>query len=212
MVNNKLYLGSLVLYLALATSASILQATYIYPLDIFTTEDTYSDDLELYIVVTDAGSGQVYFTFHNDSLIDSSIARIYFEDDLFLNFASITDGNGTSFSQIASPGDLPGGNLLVPPFISTEEFSFNGGPPAPHNGINPDEWLRITFDITAGSFTDVLDGLNTGSLRIGAHVIALPHNSSESAVTVPEPATVALLALSALTLLRKKQAITNGKF
>jgi hypothetical protein len=206
-MRRKLFLCNLVFCCVFATSISPLHAAYVYHLEAFTNNGSYYDsgDLDLYVVVSDPEPGQVDFTFHNQSLIDSSIARIYFDDDSLLSFYDITGGSGTLFSQPATPGNLPGGNTLEPSFVTTDEFCFKGGPPAPQNGINPTEQLTVIFNISPGTFSDVLDGLDTGALRIGAHVIALPDGSSESAVTIPEPATVALLGMGALCLLRKRR-------
>ncbi|UCF42366.1 MAG: PEP-CTERM sorting domain-containing protein [Planctomycetota bacterium] len=206
-MSKKLLLFNLVFYCVLATAGVPLHAAYVYHLEAFTDNGCYHDsgDLDLYVVVSDPQPGQVDFTFHNASLIDSSVARIYFDDSSFLDIAGITEGLGTSFSQPATPGNLPGGKTLEPPFVAADEFSFKGGPPGPKNGVNPGEWLTITFDINGGSFVELIDYLDAGALRIGAHVIALPDGSSESVVTVPEPATVALLGMGALCLLRKRR-------
>jgi len=196
----------------LCTSASLLQASYVYPLEVITNNGIYynSPDLDLYVEVTNGEAGQVDFTFYNESnenLADSSIARIYFDDNSLLGVAGITEGDGTSFGQPGTPGNLPGGNSLEPPFVTSEEISFDGDSPSPHLGVNPGEWLQITFDINGGTFAAVIDGLNTGAIRIATHIIALPDGSSESAVTVPEPATVCLLGLGSLALLRKRRMV-----
>ncbi len=213
-MRKKLFLCNLVFFCVLATSISPLHAAYVYHLEAFTNNGSYHDsgDLDLYVVVSDPEPGHVDFTFHNQSLVDSSIARIYFDDDSLLNFYDITGGSGTSFSQPATPGNLPAGNTLEPSFVTTDEFGFKGGPPAPQNGINPGEQLTIIFNISPGTFTQVLDGLNTGALRIGTHVIALPDGSSESAVTVPEPATVCLLGLGTLFFLPKRRSKATTRF
>jgi len=205
-MSRKLFFCAFVFYCVLRSSASLLQAAYIYPLEIFTNNGSFcdSDDLDLYVVVSKGEAGRVNFTFYNESLIDSSIARIYFDDDSLLDFSDITEGAGTSFSQPATPGNLPSGNSLEPPFVATEGFSFNGQPPRPQSGVNPGEWLRITFDINGSTFAAVINGLDTGAIRIGTHIIALPDGSSESTIAVPEPATIALLGLGGLALIRQR--------
>ena len=209
MSRKKFFLCGFVFFFVLGIPASSLHANYVYLLDIFTDNGGYNDspDLDFYIEVSNGGTDQVDFTFYNESLIDSSIARIYFDDTSLLDIAGITEGTGTSFSQPATLSNLPSGNSLDPPFVTTEEFCFNSGPPRPYSGVNPSEWVRITFDLmTGGTFAAVIDGLDTGAIRIGTHVIALPDGSSESAVNMPEPATVCLFGLGVMALLRRHTA------
>jgi hypothetical protein len=96
--------------------------------------------------------------------------------------------------------------MLEPIFVTTEDLSFDSEPAPPKNGVSPSKWVRITFDLeNGGTFETVIDELNTGALRIAAHIIALPDGSSESVVAVPEPATICLLGFGALSLLRRKR-------
>ncbi|MHC4657962.1 MAG: PEP-CTERM sorting domain-containing protein [Planctomycetota bacterium] len=191
---------------------NLLQATSIYPLEVFSSNGGYynSPNLDMSVVVSE-GVGVVDFTFYNESLVDCSLARIYFDDGPLLGIASITNGPGTFFSQPTSPNDLPNGNLLDPPFETTNEFCIDGDPPLSDSGVNPVdageplEWVRIIFN-RDGEFSNVTDALNTGALRIGVHVIAFPDGSSESAVTTPEPLTLSLLGLGVLVFLRKRRA------
>jgi len=77
-----------------------------------------------------------------------------------------------------------------------------------HNGINPNEWLGITFDLKPDkTFGDVTGNLACGQLRIGIHVQGYASGGSESFVNVPEPATVTLLSagLGIVTLLRRRR-------
>ena len=187
--------------------ADVSRAAVVYPLEIFTNNGSYynSPDLDLYVEVSE-GQGQTGFTFYNESLFNSSIARIYFDGGSLLGTTDITEGPGTSFGQTATPGNLPAGRLLDPPFETAGGFSFGSDAPRPHSGVNPGEWVTIAFDLINGSsFQSVIDELDTGDLRISIHVIALPDGSSESAV-VPEPTTIALLGSGTLALLRKRRA------
>jgi len=196
----------------LGLPADVSRAAVVYPLEIFTSNGSYynSPDLDLYVEVSD-GEDQVDFTFYNESLINSSITTIYFDGDSLLGIVDITEGTGTSFSQSATPSNLPGGKALESPFVTTTGFSAGSEAPRPHSGVNPGEWVQITFDlINGGSFQSVIDELDTGVLRIGVHIIGLPDGSSELAIAVPEPATIALLALGALALLRKRRLTTNS--
>lgn len=202
-MNKKVLFCACTLLCMLGTFPSVLKAGYVYPLKIFTGNGSDSADIVLYVELFDAGTGQVDFVFHNDSLVNSSIAQIYLDDGEFLDISDITNGPGVSFSEGATPHNLPAGNTLTPSFVTTAGFSIGSGPPPPKNGVNPGEWVKITFDITNGhTFSEILGQMDNSTIRIGAHLIALSDGSSESAVSVPEPATVAMLVLSILSLKR----------
>lgn len=189
-------------------STNMAHAAYIYPFEILTDNGDYYDsgDIITYAEVSDGGAGHVDFTFYNQSLIESSISRIYFDTNLLLELVEIISGPGTFFTQPATPGNMPGGNTLAPSFETTDQLSFASEASRPHNGIKPPgEWVQISFNINGGTFEDVLDELNTGLLRIGIHIIALPDGSSESAVTIPEPATIGLLAMGGMALFRRRK-------
>lgn len=165
------------------------------------------DGLDISVEVVDAGVGQIYFLFSNQSLIGSSMARLYFDDDVGLlsQMVSIV-GEGTVFEQPVHPGNLPGGRTLSPAFEAIEAFSAGSAPARPRNGIEPGESAIATFNLLdAFDFDDVCAALMGGGLRIGVHTIALPDGSSVSAVTVPEPATMALIGLGALIEIARKE-------
>ena len=198
-------IGFLILTLIVSAYTSTLKASNIYPLEVFTSNGEYCDNsvLNLYFELTEH-IATVDFIFQNESLVDSCIARIYFEDNLLLDGGTIVEGEGTSFSLPATPGDLPGGQTLNPPFKRTCGFSIDAEPPCAHAGVNPGEFVKVTFDLVGGAtFANLIDALNSSQMRIGAHIIALPDGSSESAVNIPEPATILLLGLGAVILRRK---------
>lgn len=207
-IRPKPFIGALVFCFTLAALTCPLQAEYKYDLQVFTNNGGYAsgNDLNLYVIASSENPGLVDFTFHNQSLVDSAIAELYFENNPLLSTATITNGAGTLFTQTAAPKNLPSGRTLSPVFTTTDQFAFDSEPAPPKNGINPGQSLKISFSLTEGtSVAAVFDALDSSALRIGAHVIALPDGSSESAVTVPEPATVALLGLGTLFLLRKRR-------
>lgn len=198
----------LTLLFCVAMCGSCLEAGVVYPLEIFTSSGGYYDspDLILYVEVIDSQS-TIDFMFRNESSIDSSIVRVYLDDSPLLGNVNIVSGPGTSFSQPAAPKNLPGAKLLEPPFDVTDGFSIGADAPTSQNGVNPDEWLQITFDLANnGTFEDVLSQLDDGTLRVGIHIIGLgPEDGSESAVTVPEPATFVLFGIGVLLTLTRKR-------
>lgn len=202
--------GVVALVLFLFVPAGTLQAepVYYYPFQVFTNNGSYwnSPEINMYMAVSN-GFEQVDFTFYNVSTIRSSVAQIYFDDGLLLGISEVFNGPGTIFGQISNPNNVPGANLLNPPFVADREFSIGAEPPIPANGINqppPDEWVKIKFNLeSGGTLEDIVEELNSGVLRVAIHIIDLPDGSSNSAIAVPEPATLMLLALGTI-LLRKR--------
>lgn len=162
--------------------------------------------------VTQSGLNTL-FKFSNSGPAASSITDIYFDDTspfaLSNNF-TFTHSSGVDFSKYASPSNLPGGNVIS----FTADFSADSDSPVQPNGINPTEWLTISF--ANASYNDVLNHLNSGALRIGIHVQGFANGGSESFVStlpqqpvaVPEPLTMALLStgLLGLGLARRRKA------
>ncbi|MGH7392717.1 MAG: PEP-CTERM sorting domain-containing protein [Candidatus Rokuibacteriota bacterium] len=165
--------------------------------------DCATGEAQLSVDVTDpAGDNNVLFTFSNSGPLASSITDVYFDDGTLLDLAQVLNGSGVSFSEGASPPDLPGGNNVTPPFTVTVGFLADSDPPAQPNGVNPGETLGILFTLQSGQeFQSVLDDLADGSLRIGIHVQGFIGGGSEAFVNdggngqVPAPATLVLLGL-----------------
>ncbi len=160
--------------------------------------DVAIGEAQLSVDVVDIGvSDQVEFVFKNSGPEASSIADIYFEDGPLLAIAQIIDSgtggdDGVSFSEGASPGDLPSGNNASPPFSATREFDADSDSPVQQNGVNPGEQLGIVFNLVTGqTVSDVVTALNTApapdvySLRIGIHVQGFASGGSEAFVNTP---------------------------
>jgi hypothetical protein len=150
---------------------------------------------QLFVDVEDAGANQVLFLFSNSGQEAASITDLYFADGSLLGIASVFNRSGVSFSQGASPPDLPGGNNVAPAFNTTVGFSADSNPPVQPNGLNPGESVGILFDLKSGkSFADTLNAIGLGGapggLRIGVHVQGFASGGSESfinsALPVPE--------------------------
>ena len=174
---------------------------------------------QLSVDVTDPGSGQALFTFSNTGSYDFYIADIYFDDGALLGIASVDNSDpGVSFNFPASPGNLPGGNTVSPPFVTSgstlNHFSADANPGAA-NGVHPGESVGIAFDLINGmTFTDVISSINVGfdpttyytgsglydgwtlpSLRIGVHVQGIDDgpwgpDKSDTYILTPVPASV----------------------
>ncbi len=177
--------------------------------------DAAIGEAQLSVEVIETGS-DVTFLFKNSGPEASVIAEIYFDDGSLLGFASIDESLPlVDFDEqdvgSVSPPDLPGGNSITPQFNATGMFSIEPDNPQPKWGVEPAEWVSLTYTLQNNqTYDDVLDELSTGELRIGMHVIAFDSEGSESFVNktyneVPEPATLMLLAAGGLfSLIRRK--------
>lgn len=163
-------------------------------------------EAQLSVEVTNPGGGQALFTFLNASGgAQSAISEIYFDDGALLAISSILDSPpDVDFALGASPPDLPGGQLAVPPFEATVGFLAEAVPPPAARGVDPGESVGILFDLQSGrTFADLTQDLTDGSLRIGIHVIDFESGGSESFVNlpVPEPGSASLLGFGLAWLL-----------
>jgi hypothetical protein len=150
---------------------------------------------QLSVGVTNAGGGQVSFTFHNVGSLASSITDVYFDDGTLLGIASINSTAGVSFNDPANPQSLPGGNSVNPPFVTTQDFSADSDPPAQPNGVNATtddlETLTIIFNlINEKTYDDTIAALFDGTLRIGLHVQGYSNGASEGFINTPPDGSV----------------------
>ncbi len=167
---------------------------------------------QLKVDVTDTGTSAL-FTFWHDGSALATITDVYFEDlvPLFDHTPStvfIDDSEpDVSFSEGATPSDLPGG-VTFDTIYSADSDGGPGGVMA--HGVSAGETLGIEFDYLSGiTFQDVvLAAAIPAQLRIGMHVQAFEGGGSEWFVNtpgdgspepapdvVPEPTTVLLLGI-----------------
>lgn len=135
-------------------------------------------------------NNQVLFTFYNDgpsgyaydvaSPIAGTIAQVYFDyGEASLLFSSFDSSTGVNFHQGAAPKNLPGGKNIDPDFIAT--YSFGADKAAPKNGVNPGEYLGI---LVTANISDVIESINSRSLRIGMHVTGIDGGTSDSYLNI----------------------------
>lgn len=197
----------------------VINAGLYYNFDIYSDNGNYSDspDLWVYMEVFDLGYDKAGFEIHNQSSVSSSaIANIYFEQNKILTGYDIVNSTGVDFSAGSHPSKL--GGDIEPDFSIGDSISAR--PPSPHNGINSGEWVGLDYHIEQNaSYSDVINAINSGELRVGIKIKSLPDGSSEWAVNskasstslVPEPATLMLLAFGcAAVLTAGKKSITYG--
>lgn len=149
--------------------------------------DCAAGQSQLTVEVKAAPAGSVDFVFRNAGPAASSITDVYFDDGTLLALASVWGSSGVSFSQGASPPNLPGGNAIG--FQTTAGFLADSDAPVAVNGVNPGESLTVRFTLQPGlSFADTVLALQGGSaLRIGVHVQAFAGGGSESFVNLASP-------------------------
>ena len=169
--------------------------------------------IQLSAIVTSVDANHVKFEFHNTAIIQSSIAEIYFDDGgpdapiLLDSFTEILNHN-TLFESNAIPANLPAWHTLTPVFSA--DFAAQAQIPSPQNGVNEStDHVGLVFKlILPNTFDEIITALENGPLRIGLHVQSIGLESqSDSFVSVPEPATIALLSLGALSLVRRKNNV-----
>jgi hypothetical protein len=162
---------------------------------------------QMSLTVTDSGGGLIRFDFTNSGPEASSITDIYFDDSvdpaLFSMSINAIDNSdsGVSFSELATPGNLPGGNLID--FTATRGLTADSDAPVSFNGVNPGETLGVTLELANGhQFSDITSALADNSLRVGIHVQAYANGGSESFVNgggsppaIPEPASMAIFGI-----------------
>ena len=184
--------------------------------------NTQIGQTQLSVEVQDAGAGQVRFIFHNSGPAASTITQIYYDNGPGGPLASIVgfdySNPGIAFTVGAVPSNVPGWNNVTPNFQATAGLTAGAADPAPHNGVNPFEWVGITTNPAVPyTYADVLDQISSGALRIGIHVQSFANGGSESFVTtwnrppiVPAPGSLLLttIGLGAVRLVRNRYVLT----
>jgi len=170
-------------------------------------ENIATGEEQLWLDVTHhAGETTATFKFYNDGLLPCSITDVYIDDGHLTTLQYLVNGPGVYFAIGASPGHLPDEQYADPPFVATKQFNMDADPPPYYKGVNPGEWLEAVYSIETGTTVfDIEQEILSGELRIGYHVQGFSDGGSASFVNTPEPASILLLGLGTLALLRKRR-------
>jgi hypothetical protein len=217
--------------IGIVTFSAIPVSAYYSFYDITHTNETNASIAESQIAmdVTAYGTNQVSFMFTNAVGAACSITDVYFDDGSLLAIAGINSSLGVSFDTPATPSNLPGGNLALPPFVTSEQFSADSDSPVQPNGVNEsDEWLQIIFDLQSGKgFEDVIYALSLagedGGLRVGIHVqgfeITAPNgdtisegliNNNYEGAPIPIPGAIWLIGSGLIGLVGFRKKLKKG--
>ena len=190
--------------LALASQAA---ADFSYSFDCITNSsapNAAAGEAQLAMHVNGSGN-QATFRFTNSGPTQLILTDLYFDDGTLLALSVVTSGPGVEFSQGANPSNLPGGNMINPPFEATQGFTADADPPSFANGVGPGEWVEVLFDLQSNqTLSDVIASLADGRLRVGIHVQGYTNGGSESFVGIPAPGTT-MLAMTSVGLLARRR-------
>lgn len=154
--------------------------------------DAYKDSFS-FDVTGDASS--VFFKIANSGNAAAStmfISKVFFDDNGYLSAPSANVGNTgeVAFTGGASGDQLPQGGSG---FTTDYAFSSNNGA-GNKWGVQGGEALGLSF---SGNYNNVVAALNSGALKLGLHVQALPNGASDSFLSssantenTPEPLTM----------------------
>lgn len=164
---------------------------------------------QIRVEVAEYSSRQILFTFTNTGSTASSITNIYLDDDaMFRTAMALFDADdnigdaGVDFTQNAfeavDPFELPGAELIG--FETATALSADSDLTVPDSGVDPGESLGVLLNLSNRTlaFSDVINALDTGVLRIGIYLQNFPDGGSEAFVTRvanPVPGSVILTGI-----------------
>ncbi|MEG4857385.1 PEP-CTERM sorting domain-containing protein [Microcoleus sp. K1-B1] len=162
--------------------------------------------------VIDEGSSVLFNIFNSGNAAAPSmfIGKVLFDDNGYLSnaVANINNIGDVAFTGGASSDQLPqGGTGFTTDYAFTRD---NGG--GNKWAVQGSESLGVRF---TGNYADVVSALNTGALKLGLHVQALPNGASDSYISstsnteaTPEPLTMlaAGAAVGFGTMFKKQRA------
>jgi hypothetical protein len=113
----------------------------------------------------------------------SSITDIYFDDSAhILSSMTIVNSSGVSYSNGASPTNLPG--IAAAGVSFTPRYSADSDYPTITDGVNPGEYVNFRFK---ADYNTVVQNLTTNCLRLGVYVQGYANGYSESFISTTTP-------------------------
>ncbi len=172
--------------------------------------DAYANSFSFDVI--DEGTSVLFNIFNSGNSAASSmfIGKVLFDDNGYLSnaVANINNTGEVAFTGGAGNDQLPqGGNGFTTDYAFTRD---NGG--GNQWAVQGSESLGVRF---TGNYANVISGLNSGALKLGLHVQALPGGASDSYISstsnteaTPEPLTMlaAGAAVGFGTMFKKQRA------
>jgi hypothetical protein len=181
-----------------------------------TAGDAYVSNFNFNVV--DQGDRVLFNIYHleNPATPGSFIRQVYFDDNNYLSDPWANIGN---FGTVDLPGGASDANFPQGGNSFDTDYYFSRQPGGPNNkwAIQGGEKFGVSFQ---GNYANVVTALNSGALRLGIHVQALPGDASDSYISsissntqeTPEPLTMlAAGAAVGFGTMFKKQRDQAGK-
>lgn len=145
--------------------------------------------------VTQLGASSVLFNVSNGgnaSAASMFIAGVFFDDGGLLSNGVAVNNGTAAFGSDQGSSNLPQGNIVG---FTTDHSFFSDNGNGNQWGVQGNESIGFSF---TGNYNTVVSALNSGALRLGLHVQALPGNKSDTFLSAsagnsqntPEPLTM----------------------
>jgi hypothetical protein len=176
-----------------------------------TVGDAYANNFSFNVINQDSSVIFDILNYGNAAAPSMFISQVFFDDDN--GYLSAPRANVNNVGQVAFTGGISNAQLPQGGNNFTTDYAFSRVGPGNVFGIQAGEKLQLGF---LGNYNNVLAALNSGELKIGLHVQALPNGASDSYISsnggntenTPEPLTMlaAGAAVGFGTMFKKQRA------